>query len=101
MGTATVREGDAPTNEATPGALPGDPGSAWQPPTGAPIPPEPSVDVDAVWERAETMLNLAHHIDREARRCRHTAQRLENILRAARSRRRSAWACRTGVSPDA
>lgn len=59
------------------------------------------MDVDAVWARAETTLNLAHEMDREARRYRHTARHLGSILRAARSRRRSAWARRTGVSPEA
>ena len=59
------------------------------------------MDVDAVWERAEMTLDLAHHMDREAHRYRHTAQHLEAILRAARSRRRSAWVRRTGVSPEA
>jgi hypothetical protein len=59
------------------------------------------VDLRAVWTRAETTLNLAHEMDREARRYRHTAQHLESILRASRSRRRSAWARRTGLSPEA
>ena len=95
MGTTTTREATAQPREATAGALPGDRDSARQPPVGAPITPEPSVDVDAVWARAETTLNLAHQMDREAHRYRHTAQHLETILRAAQSRRRSAWSRRT------
>jgi hypothetical protein len=101
MGTTTTREAAAQTEEATAEALPGDRDSARQPQAGAPIAPDPSVDVDAVWERAETTFDLAGRMDREAHRCRHTAQHLETILRAAQSRRRSAWARRTGVSPDA
>lgn len=101
MATITTPEVATQPREATAEALPGDRDSARQPPTGAPIAPEPSVDVDAVWERAETTLDLAHHMDREARRYRHTAQHLESILRAARCRLRSAWARRTGVSPEA
>jgi hypothetical protein len=99
MGTITIRKRDAQVRDTTAGAPPGDPEPArdLRAPTGR----QARFDLHAVWARAETTLSLAHEMDREARRYRHTAQRLESVLRAARSRRRSAWARRMGVSPEA
>jgi hypothetical protein len=99
MGTSTIRKRDAHVRDTTAGPPPGDPEPGRE--VRAPAGRRARFDLHAVWARAETTLNLAHRMDREARRYRHTAQHLGSILRAARSRRRSAWARRAGVSPEA